>query len=315
MNEQYTPKVSIIIPVYNGSNYLREAIDSALAQTYDNLEIIVVNDGSSDNGATENIAKQYGDKIRYFSKPNGGVSSALNMGIRMMTGEWFSWLSHDDLYMPRKIEHSIEVLRQHEQNRKKLIVYTEGYHVTAECQRLRSLRKCFEAGRLYSGEEVVDMLSRKGIIYGCCLLIHREAFDEVGFFHEDLRYSQDALMWYSLFLNGYSICASAEEDVLARVHKMQVTNTRKDLFAHDSLYIAKILAPAFAELPKGAQVTYNYVKRQTRQPCEEAVAFWLEYVKTNNVLEPSEMRKLTRARRWGKWIHQGKKILKKIIMR
>jgi len=83
---EFCPKVSIIIPVYNGSNYLREAIDSALAQTYKNIEIIVINDGSSDEGRTEAIAKSYGDKIRYIYKKNGGVSTALNVGILAAEG-------------------------------------------------------------------------------------------------------------------------------------------------------------------------------------------------------------------------------------
>ena len=87
----YTPKVSIVIPAYNASNYLSEAIDSALKQTYENIEIIVINDGSGDDGATRQIALSYGDKIRYYEKENGGSSSALNLGIVDMTGEWFSW--------------------------------------------------------------------------------------------------------------------------------------------------------------------------------------------------------------------------------
>ena len=62
------PLVSIIIPVYNGSNYMRQAIDSALAQTYKNTEVIVVNDGSTDGGATDEVALSYGDKIRYYLK-------------------------------------------------------------------------------------------------------------------------------------------------------------------------------------------------------------------------------------------------------
>ena len=103
-------KVTIVIPVYNGSNYLAEAIDSALAQTYKNIEILVINDGSNDNGATEKIAKSYGNKIRYFKKENGGVATALNLGIEKMSGEYFSWLSHDDLYYPEKIEKQIKFI-------------------------------------------------------------------------------------------------------------------------------------------------------------------------------------------------------------
>lgn len=92
------PKVSIVIPVFNGSDYLDKAIQSALNQSYQNVEIIVVNDGSNDGGKTAEIAKSYGDNIRYIEKENGGVSSALNRGIEAMTGEYFSWLSHDDEY-------------------------------------------------------------------------------------------------------------------------------------------------------------------------------------------------------------------------
>ena len=97
------PLVSIIVPVYNGANYMREAIDSALEQTYENKEIIVVNDGSRDDGETERIALSYGDRIRYCHKENGGVSSALNLGISQMKGAYFSWLSHDDKYTPEKV--------------------------------------------------------------------------------------------------------------------------------------------------------------------------------------------------------------------
>ena len=105
------PLVSIVIPVYNGSDYMSDAIDSAINQTYNNIEIIVVNDGSNDNGKTEEIALSYGDKIRYIKKENGGVSSALNTGIKNMKGKYFSWLSHDDLYTPDKVEKEINALK------------------------------------------------------------------------------------------------------------------------------------------------------------------------------------------------------------
>ena len=95
-------KVSIIIPVYNGENYIREAIDSALSQTYKNIEIIVVNDGSKDN--TDEICKSYGKKIKYIKKENGGVATALNTGIKAAKGQYIAWLSHDDLYKENRIE-------------------------------------------------------------------------------------------------------------------------------------------------------------------------------------------------------------------
>ncbi|HBY71535.1 MAG TPA: glycosyltransferase, partial [Lachnospiraceae bacterium] len=80
----YYPKVSIIIPAYNASNYLEESINSALEQTYQNIEVIVINDGSDDNGKTSEIARKYLSRIKYFEKENGGSSSALNFGIRKM---------------------------------------------------------------------------------------------------------------------------------------------------------------------------------------------------------------------------------------
>ena len=106
----FHPLVSIVIPVYNGSNYMREAIDSALNQSYDNIEVIVVNDGSTDNGATEAIALEYGDRIRYIAKENGGVATALNEGIKAMKGDYFSWLSHDDWISSEKIKNLINSL-------------------------------------------------------------------------------------------------------------------------------------------------------------------------------------------------------------
>ena len=104
-------KVSLIIPVYNGEDYVEEAINSALNQTYENLEIIVVNDGSKDK--TEQICLKYKDKIRYYAKENGGVATALNLALEKMTGEYFSWLSHDDLYYPNKIEEEMKYADDH----------------------------------------------------------------------------------------------------------------------------------------------------------------------------------------------------------
>ena len=119
------PLVSIVIPVYNGSKYLGEAIDSALEQTYKNIEIVVINDGSKDNGKTRAVAKSYGDKIRYYEKENGGVSSALNYAIKMSKGQFISWVSHDDKILPEKIELQIEYLIKNN-----LLVFFSIYNIS-----------------------------------------------------------------------------------------------------------------------------------------------------------------------------------------
>ena len=316
MNCDYSPQVSIVIPVYNGSNYLAEAIDSALAQTYENVEIIVVNDGSTDGGATEEIAKSYGEKIRYFCKENGGVSSALNYGIRQMTGEWFSWLSHDDLYTPQKIEYSIQALRAvSEQDLKKTLVYTDGLLVNHDRSKLKNFHKYFKRERIYSGEEAACTMSRQGTLCGCCLLIHKSAFEIVGCFDETLRYSQDALMWYSLFLGGYSICYSPYKSVMNRVHKFQVTNTRKELFYHDSLYVAKKLSPLFLKTKKPKKIFFFYTKKLTRLNCPETCAYLMEFARDHKVFSKAEELALRFETFVGKLVARTKKVVIKIILR
>ncbi|MCP1549714.1 MULTISPECIES: glycosyltransferase [Methylorubrum] len=100
------PKVSIVMPVYNGGTYFELALQSALAQTYENVEIVIVNDGSTDGGVTDAVARRYAerhpDKIRYFHQSNTGVAGALNKAVEELTGDFFCWLSHDDLYAPEK---------------------------------------------------------------------------------------------------------------------------------------------------------------------------------------------------------------------
>lgn len=315
IKQSFNPKVSIIIPVYNGSNYLAEAIDCALAQTYQNIEVLVVNDGSNDNGASEAIAKSYGDKIEYYIKTNGGVSSALNFGIQKMTGEWFTWLSHDDLYTPDRIKNAVTLLSEKLSKTEKLIIYSDGYMVNAEKKKIRNFRSRFKTDRIYACTEAAEIMAASGTLYGCSLLIPRGAFTEAGLFDENLRYSQDTYMWYKLFIHGYGICFSKEKDVIARFHKKQVSNTRKDLFVHDSMYIAQRLAPVFAKNPEWKNTYYHYLKRLLTLPCPEAIDFLMEYADENAVLSKKQLSLLHRERLLGKVKYNLKQTVKKLILR
>ncbi|PKL52496.1 MAG: glycosyl transferase [Nitrospira bacterium HGW-Nitrospira-1] len=187
----YSPKVSIVIPVFNGSDYMNQAIDSALAQTYPNIEIVVVNDGSNDGGATEKIVLSYGEKVRYFSKENGGVGSALNVAIKEMSGEYFSWLSHDDLYYPDKVESQVKTLAGME-NLKTILygdyaVFSDNPNKVSE-KRLPSVPP----------EQFRYFLTVKNVLHGCTLLLPKSAFDEYGLFNEKLRTTQDYDLWFRM---------------------------------------------------------------------------------------------------------------------
>lgn len=183
---QLNPLVSIVIPVYNGSNYLAEAINSALAQTYKNCEVVIVNDGSQDHGKTRRIALSYGDKIRYFEKENGGVSTALNLGIREMKGDYFSWLSHDDLYLPQRVELQLKQMRKYPEAK---VSFCNTIIFRKHSPQIYGKR--FSEGEVRSDCIKGALFCFKRWIYACSLLIHRTCFDVIGGFNEELRMSQD----------------------------------------------------------------------------------------------------------------------------
>ena len=114
----FQDKVSVVIPVYNSARYLKCSLDSVLTQTYTNIEIIVVDDGSIDNSPS--ILKQYDDRIIVLSQENHGLASALNLAVKKMTGKWLKWFSPDDILYPNAIETLVS-------NAKKLPINTIVY--------------------------------------------------------------------------------------------------------------------------------------------------------------------------------------------
>ncbi len=103
-------KVSVIIPAYNGDRFISEAIDGILAQTYTDYEIIVVDDGSTDN--THQVVKQYGDQIQYLSQVNQGVAASRNLGLKVSQGEYIAFLDQDDIFLPHKLASQVALLEQ-----------------------------------------------------------------------------------------------------------------------------------------------------------------------------------------------------------
>lgn len=233
--QKFNPLVSIIIPVYNGEKYLGEAIDSALAQTYKNIEIIVVNDGSQDN--TEKLALSYGKKIRYYSKANGGVASALNYGINKSKGEYISWLSHDDKYLKIKIEKQISALNNLED--KKTIIFSNVEYINAK-------------GEIISKSDITKNISNKalcndilpvlrGVVNGCATMINKSCFNEIGLFNEDLKTANDYEMWFRLF-EFFPSCFLKEHLIQYRIHSNQGTYNNIDYLKESDDLWSKIIS-------------------------------------------------------------------------
>ena len=111
--------VSVVIPVYNSEKFLEECLDSILTQTYQNIEIIAVDDGSTDS--SPDILERYSDKINIISQKNQGLASALNLGISKMKGDWFKWFSPDDVMHSNTIKTLIDEAKNHSDN---IILYS-----------------------------------------------------------------------------------------------------------------------------------------------------------------------------------------------
>lgn len=233
---ELTPKVSIIIPVYNGSNYLREAVDSALAQTYKNLEVVVVNDGSDDGGKTEDIARSYGGKIRYFLKENGGVSTALNLGVKEMKGEWFAWLSHDDKYSPDRVEEDMRVIEKVPDAK---VVFCIKRSIIDEVGEIISSSK-FHINKVISPLETL----RRENINMCSMTIHKSCFEKTGLFNPSNKTTQDVEM--TLRLSKYFIFYGNENAILyVREHFERGSYKYKEQHKKDVLLLAGYLKNDF----------------------------------------------------------------------
>jgi glycosyltransferase involved in cell wall biosynthesis len=224
-NPAGNPRVSIVIPVFNGSAYVGEAIESALAQTYSNREILVVNDGSTDSGRTREACLQYGERIRYVEKANGGGSTALNAAVQIMDGEYFSWLSHDDRYLPGKLTENLRAIRAAGD---KYAIPFSNYEYIDRRSRLIKRVHLQERGNRCALYSVL-----MGNLNGLSLLIHRDCLREVGGFDETLPTIQDYDLFFRIALHFQFVFSNAIL-VQTRLHGAQQGRRKEALHLKSS---------------------------------------------------------------------------------
>lgn len=190
------PLVSVIIPAYNAFPFIGEAVQSALAQSYKRLEVIVINDGSTDE--TDVALRDYGHRITYLEQSNSGPAAARNRGIRSSSGELVAFLDADDLWLPTKIRKQVDFICA---NQEYGIVTTDVETFSAKQVTNPTLHKWYP---IRNGR-IVDQLLFHNWIGASAAMVRRECFEHAGMFEETLTpdgkgqcTAEDWLLWMKI---------------------------------------------------------------------------------------------------------------------
>jgi glycosyltransferase involved in cell wall biosynthesis len=209
--------ISCVVPVFNGERYLREALDSILAQTYQPLELIVVDDGSTDGTAT--LAAGYGERIRYLWQANAGEASARNRGLSAAQGEFIAFLDADDLWHPEKLTR--QVARFHERPELDLsFTWFQNFWVP----------ELAEEAKLYQKRMLAQPVSAYGI---STFVTRRSGFTKFGSFNTTEHPAAASMLWFLRAVErGAAIEIWPEVLTYRRLHAANLsrTNTLEGLF-------------------------------------------------------------------------------------
>ncbi len=196
--------VSVIIPTYNRGWIVREAIDSVLGQTYEDFELVVVDDGSEDD--TPTILSEYGDKIRVIRQSNRGVSAARNLGIRETSGNLIALLDSDDLWTPKKLERQTAFFRSRPDA---LICQTQETWIRNGTRVNPKNRHRKPSGSIFEPSLSLCLVSPSAVMF------KRELIDEVGLFDETLPACEDYDLWLRVSIK-YPVYLMDEELIVKR---------------------------------------------------------------------------------------------------
>ncbi len=236
------PKVSIVIPAYNSMKYLPDTLSSVWRQTFTDFEVLVVNDGSSDN--IKEWASQVKDsRFKFISQANQGVSAARNAGILASQGDYIALLDADDLWAPTKLETHVLCL---DKNPKVGLVCSWTAMMNAQGQPTGRFMKPVADGNIYTKILV------KNIIDCPSVLVRRSCFNEVGLFDTNIRYNEDWEMWIRIAAR-YEFAVIKEPLVYYRQHPNNVSKN----WCQMQLGFTKVIKSAFNSAPSELQHLKN----------------------------------------------------------
>lgn len=223
--------VSVIIPAYNQGHFLARAVNSVLEQTHENLEVIVVDDGSTDD--TAQVAQSFTDgRVRYVYKENGGLSSARNEGIRQARGDTLTYLDSDDCFLPEKLAVLTAVLAE-----EPALGFVAGQAVPVD-ENENQVGKLFDTPLPADPKE---LLLGNPLHVGS-MLLRRHWQEQVGFFDESLRSYEDWDMWLRLALAGCPMKYVPQPVSLYRFHTAQMTRDGRQMTTATFAVLEKLFA-------------------------------------------------------------------------
>ena len=190
------PLVSVIVPVYNSHRFVADTLNSALEQTYTPIEIIVMDDGSTDDSHA--VLAGFGSRITLLHQPNSGCGIARNRAVEASRGKYLAFLDADDLWKPDKIERQVAVLERHP-----AAVATYCDHELIDATGKTLAPSAALGGPRCSGEILPNLLSYSVIVTPSLVMVRRDAFERAGAFSESgPRESEDIRLWFKLALLG-----------------------------------------------------------------------------------------------------------------
>ena len=250
------PVISVIVPVFNGEKTISETIRSILNQTFQDLEILIINDGSTDN--TLEILSEFEDeRIKIFSYENGGLPVARNRGIEQSSGDFVTFLDADDLWEPEKLEEQLKSLRH---NPKAGVSYSWTSFIDENSQFLYAWEPVY-----YSGDVYPDLLLRNFISSGSNIMIKRSVIEKAGYFDPNLKSVED----WDYYLRLAALCEFAvvpKYHILYRKSSQSMT-AKVDVMEETNLFV---IERAFKNAPRELQhlkrktlgYAYRYISKQ-----------------------------------------------------
>jgi hypothetical protein len=267
----YSPEISVIIPTYNSSQTIAETLNSVLSQTFENFEVIIINDGSTDD--LNLVLESFQDvRLKIFHYQNGGLAIARNRGIKQAKGEYLAFLDADDFWDKDKLKTHLQALEIAKKiNPKVAVAYSWSYFLDSETQ------QCFEDTAVsFQGNVLSELLKSNFIASGSNILVSWEAVLATGFFNQSCEGAADWDYWIRL-AQQWEYVLIPERQVFYRQSRHSMSSQVPKM-EREQLQVLDILLPSLPSnlqslKPIALSNIYLYsAKLYSRQPPSPAIA-------------------------------------------